>query len=73
MTMADICVLGDQIFHAHGKDIQIYDRKLPMAGVSDTKNATAPGSSKRWAMATAPSGASSSLPSACSATIASHS
>ena len=35
-----IRVLGDSIFHAHGKDTQIYEANLPRTGVLDTKKYT---------------------------------
>jgi sugar phosphate isomerase/epimerase len=38
--VAAIRVLGDAIFHVHGKDTQIYGRNLPMTGVLDTKKYT---------------------------------
>jgi len=38
--IAAIRVLGDAIFHVHGKDTQIYNRNLPLTGVLDTKKYT---------------------------------
>jgi sugar phosphate isomerase/epimerase len=38
--IAAIRLLGDAIFHVHGKDTQIYNRNLPLTGVLDTKNYT---------------------------------
>jgi sugar phosphate isomerase/epimerase len=38
--IAAIRLLGDAIFHVHGKDTQIYDRNLPLTGVLDTKKYT---------------------------------
>ncbi len=38
--IAAVRVLGDAIFHVHGKDTQIYERNLPMTGVLDTKRYT---------------------------------
>jgi sugar phosphate isomerase/epimerase len=38
--IAAIRILGDCIFHVHGKDTQIYERNLPMTGVLDTKKYT---------------------------------
>jgi sugar phosphate isomerase/epimerase len=38
--IAAIRILGDAIFHVHGKDTQIYPRNLPMTGVLDTKKYT---------------------------------
>jgi sugar phosphate isomerase/epimerase len=38
--IAAIRVLGDAIFHVHGKDTQIYGRNLPLTGVLDTKKYT---------------------------------
>ncbi|MDP9169259.1 MAG: sugar phosphate isomerase/epimerase [Acidobacteriota bacterium] len=38
--IAAIRILGDAIFHVHGKDTQIYERNLPMTGVLDTKKYT---------------------------------